>query len=353
MAKILASSASERIRSCRRDLVLDLTTQYGPFWLTVDSLRRKWSIEARQQLPPELPGQEVNIQSNPAYRPVPWPDRLFLSKPTGPNDTLVTSEIRPGPAMSPEVWDARCEEAWWLDLQHLHQLFVPEACTRVGSAAKLQWAPFLSACLLYDPPWWGMLRFADTPPLVFDLPPHDPASRTEQIDQSSRMLAAPIIYMQDTSRVREAVDAYWRDVIDLLAQRLGQRESDLWALIREVIDQHPDTVERARARDAAIPSRAYITVTAETTDEDVRAAARLLRLVDADAAPRGGARKMHPLIDVQCAVWHDENGLPFPAIAKIFGWKISMNSYGTSISESARRHVDSGRRILQERLIVG
>ena len=276
MARILASSADERIRSCRRDLVLDLATRYGWFWLTIDSLRRKWRIDAPRTLPPELPRAHVDLHSNPAYRPVPWPDRILQSVPVHPEGTLNTVEFRPGPAMASEAWAAWCEEEWWRDLKRLHELFVPAPCTRVGPAAKLLWAPFLSACLLYDPPGWGLLRFADIPTLVFDLPARVAPTEVASNDILRSATPAPVVFLQDPQWAKAAIDALWFETTDLVADELDGLGVDFRAMLRSVVNRHPAVVERALSRDGANPSLPYVAVTGETTDADARRAARLL-----------------------------------------------------------------------------
>ena len=359
MAEALKSSARDRIRAQRRALVLDLATRHGPFWEAVRWLRCRWGIEAPAALPPPGIAGYVDATSTVGYVPAAWPDALLWPLPPdlaedvgaeGPSQCL---ETRPAEGCPPEEWAAYCEPEWWADIGRLHDEVVPDAYTRAGPAAMPLWAPFLSACVVFDPPRKALFNFADRPPVMFDLPPGGAADEDDDPAAAGpRMIAAPIVYLQDPDRTAADADRYWHEVLGLVAHELRERgiDVDLPALVRDVIERHPKLSQRARKRDQANPSRPYIRVTRETTDDDVREARRLLRAALPDPPDRGGAPRREPLLCVQCAIWHDELGLPLARIAELCGWKIQQPGWAKEpTSETARAHVAEGRRILSER----
>ncbi len=98
MPKTLGSSADDRIRACRRALVLDLATRHGPFWLTIDSLRRRQDgfvvfDEGRARLN-DAPGYQVRHRSGPADAPRFGHDVLLVSEPPVGAPGLLVSMVQ-------------------------------------------------------------------------------------------------------------------------------------------------------------------------------------------------------------------------------------------------------------------
>ena len=164
------------------------------------------------------------------------------------------------------------------------------------------------------------------------------------------MLGAPIAFLQDPARKAADADTYWHEVFDLLADELLQRGVDLRARVRDVLDKHPEVLERVRAREAANPVRPHIAVTTETSDAEVRAAVRQIKGSLSWALQRGGRPRRDPLVSFQCAVWRDAYQIKTQEIARMMGWTVSEDDYGTPRrSETVREHIVEGRRIREER----
>ena len=129
MSAPLASSMEGRIRSCRRDLVLQLATQHGPFWVAIRGLRSRWSIDPETQRPPRLAARRLRLGEADCYYPRRWP--TALDRPFAPE---ADASRRPGPRFEdvmprPEWSDADegrhpLEPDWWADLEALHDAVV-------------------------------------------------------------------------------------------------------------------------------------------------------------------------------------------------------------------------------------
>jgi hypothetical protein len=122
-----------------------------------------------------------------------------------------------------------------------------------------------------------------------------------------------------------------------------------------------------------LEKRLYIEVDESTTDQDVRAALRLIRAklkkgrwlvpLAADAATREAiidAREKSlrprvkstraPLLSLQCAILHDRHDQPDPADRRIRKWSYKRLSehFGLRSARAAREHVKTGRKLLEK-----
>lgn len=175
MAEPLASSAAGRIRSCRRDLVLQLATRRGPFWVAVAGLRARWQLDPPIQLPSPLEPRRFRLGEADCYIPQPWPASLDRAgnhrrgTPVGSGPSF--EDVMPRPEWADAATGRHpLELDRWADLGALHDAVVPPACTRRGRKAVPKAAPLLSACVLFDPPRDARRDFAD-PTTWYDLPP--------------------------------------------------------------------------------------------------------------------------------------------------------------------------------------
>jgi hypothetical protein len=125
----LGSSAEGRIRGLKRDLVLQLFFQRGPFWDGVLSLRSAWGITARRGMPSK--------EDSGTYCPI----DLALEKPAPYKATKALGTFF-------DRWDDA--------LRPLRDRFVPDGLRR-GPA----WDEFLGACVMCDPPGDYLAEFAE------------------------------------------------------------------------------------------------------------------------------------------------------------------------------------------------
>lgn len=152
----LESSAPARLSQLKRELVLSLYFQSGPFWEAVQEVRIKWNVQPQQALPSE--------DDRNSTKPLEQLPRRFQ------NTRL-------------EVIDDR---GWGEDLQSLGAGFVPSVLARSG------WEDFLGACVMCNPPDNRLSEFADFGrvfPAVFW-----PVVNSDERDPSElpRMIAPPI-----------------------------------------------------------------------------------------------------------------------------------------------------------------
>ncbi|MDP9363439.1 MAG: hypothetical protein M3Q10_04275 [Chloroflexota bacterium] len=336
-------------------LTLDLFGRRGPFWEAVDWLRRRWSIRAHPGLPDWPDGGEVEERHIVAWMPSPWPDRLIpqaapvLSGERCP-EPWIASE-KPGGEGAPAESSRPSKAQWWADLNWLHDLFVPASCTVEDGSALLLWGPFLSRCVLYEPPPSDLVAFAEMGP-VGPLAVASHGSADPGDTARLGMVAPPVVWVEDADARMLAVCAWY----DALIRRAGAEPElrehgiDLEAIVARV-GGHPDLQLEDWVRRSALRGRSYIKVDQETTDADVRHAARLLkgRLPEPPKPPKPPRRlTRNPLVCVQCAVWYDECGWSHKRIGEHFGWAIQHPAGAKPRCETAREHIAEGRAILQQ-----
>ncbi len=332
--------------------MLDLAIEHGLFSRAVVALRARWGIDARVSLPTEAPLRIHGMGECVAYLPSVWPDQLPIS-PLLPSLWESEDDVDLGEALSGigpvPVTDLVCQIEWWQDLQRLHDLFIPAAARDRRPLPAAAWTPFLSACVLYEPPRDGLLDFVNAPPVSFDLPPVvPPDSPPNPADVSAwpGMALAPLTILRDADEAEHAMMAFYEDVMRVMAGELAELGIDLREVRNAVIRQHPELSERYRERLRRIPVHHVITPSEHTTQEDVINAFKLFT-----ARQRRDARPAKPtraaLTCVQCAVWYDEFGWSQEQIGRRFGWKIQHPPAQKARCETARQHIREGRRILK------
>jgi hypothetical protein len=303
MVRILASTAEARHREVRGDLVIDLFLRRGLVWREIERLRERWAISPTEIVPPILPAG-VTSMTPAVYRGQPWPERLPCRK--QPNCEFVHHDgVFPAPWLFSRLewrgkipyrhchWNLHCQYEWWSDLRELHDVIVPPDARREGTYGfhhVAQWMPFLSACLVFDPPREALLTFRYVPAIVYDLPPHQN-------------------YGAD---VRELP----KDTPAMFAALIAPSET---------VTNQPVIVPRGSA-------------------QDIANAAKLLR-----SKPRSGRpKKRDRLTAVQCAVWCDQCGWSHSDIANHMGWELRADQIGkVRLSDRTQDHIKEGREIIE------
>jgi len=324
-------------------------------------IRYRWSIAAPTAIPAYLdiePRKGVTGDWVYGYTPEPWPDSY---KEFVPPDQPVEGTSADWSAFdvervgrSDDEWAAVCEAKWNKDLWRLYSEVVAASFTDQGGPGRFLWDPFLSLCVLHDPPRDNLLWFAHA--LPWDMPDtysveFDDPERVDPAESSKPWMASPpIVDLQDCQLVGLSLTTYFDALIEAASNDPELREAgvDLQAVIRRTVTDRPDLWQEMNARTEALERRRLIEVTPTTTDEDVRNAARLIRATFPDR-PKARRPKRDPLTCVQAAIWYDERGWSHERIGHHFGWAIQELDYAKNRCETARLHIAEGRAMLRQR----
>lgn len=142
----------------RRRLTLDLYTRYGDFWELIEALRAEYAVSPIVGIPPEpdFHAESVGLMSRLVmperfHMPPETPDHAPYNLPP----ELVTSELRQAHRWGRVAgFLGRLEVVW-------RECIPEDIRSGTNVAGHLSWAPFLSACVMFDPPPDRLLEFAD------------------------------------------------------------------------------------------------------------------------------------------------------------------------------------------------
>jgi hypothetical protein len=257
---------------------------------------------------------------------------------------------------------------WYEYLTKLRDSVVPEAYRDPGPLGY--WTKFLSACLLYDPPdddLEGFARYADPDPAT--LATEGNWSDNGE-DEDRDVLVLPIKHLPDPYRVRADAEWYFETAIDemgeLLQERLEQAgikpeqfSIDIWELFREVAyNRLKDNEERYGSlyheyvgKQLQNESCPYIDPSnEEATEENVRAALRLIRQTQA-ATAKVGKPKIASLVAVQCAILYYRHNPRDSEDRRRRRWtfKKLAERFGLESERAAKHHVELGQELLEKK----
>jgi hypothetical protein len=187
------------------------------------------------------------------------------------------------------------------------------------------------------------------------------------------MLAPPIREQPDSGELREMIMAQ----VDLILDEINRHHLqalglDVHAMWRDVLSK-PDVVGEIYRQEECLKERQYIEVHEHTTDEDVRAARRVLRAIQdrdrfrvplaADPAtrleilqekqhspqPRGKSER-DPLVAIQCAILYDRHNQKDRADGRRRTWTYERlaEQFRLKSARAATEYVIVGREILRE-----
>jgi hypothetical protein len=197
-----------------------------------------------------------------------------------------------------------------------------------------------------DPPEDALLEFADhefPKPVRF-------ASEDRVVPEKERyMIAPPIEQMRNQLELKFAVYGYWLDTMQILQEEhLKPLGLDVWDMLEEVQDNHPELMEKYRQKLSENPPRYYIAVEEDTTEEDARRAHRLIK--DAlDGSSRKRAPSRDPLVAVQCALLYDRYNAVGPTDKRRRKWTYARlaEEFGLKSVRAAKEYVAVGRQMLK------
>ena len=257
----LPSSVEGNLRELKRDFVLQIYLQRGGFWKNVNRARIVQGIRPKIGLPP--------------------------------------------PQLSPPFSedDARRLQSWRSSIKIAWEAAVPRRYWRASD-----WNNFTAACVLYDPPDLNLEEFAEygglTPEGI------EPPNEERQAGESLRMVAPPIERIDSTGQRADALEEFYQDVIEELGQRyLAPQGVDTQQAIAEIYSE-TDLLEKLATRMRDIETHPYIVVDADTKDDDVKRAARMIRSIK--KTNRGGRPSRDKLIAVRCATLFRDHNTPDP-----------------------------------------
>lgn len=208
---------------------------------------------------------------------------------------------------------------------------------------------FLSACVRYDPPPDGLLGFADHGVAAYgDFV--NPLNPWADEDAAPQMLAPPIRFLYDAEVLLAEQQRRHDRMLGALHRRLAPRGVDLWEMVYDIEfwgprDDEGDAAGEDGAPEGDAAAHPYIIVEAQTTEDDVRNAFRLMAAALAER-PRAVKPRRDPLVCLQCAIWYDACGWSHERIAKHFGWKAQRPAHAKPRSETARQYIAEGRALL-------
>ncbi len=314
--ELLDSDTSAKLRRFKRRCVVQLFLEKGPFWEAVCDVRARLHIGAKTGLP-----QSEGLPS----------DARVLVNALVPANRSLEERSTARPTVAHEL------------VTLADRVVAQKYRSRI---LDVPWIAFLFACVHLDPPEEGLLDFAayaDPEPIAF-------ANKEEKEPKRRRLMAAPPIRrLRDPGLVRVHVHAYWAGLISRLQEEhLEPLGLDVWEMLEDVHEKHPEARARTRENAAAIPSHYYIKVDEGTSEADARRAFGLIK----DALGRsseGGAPPRDPLVALQCAILYDRhNGRdPEDGRRKKWTYKKLEKKFGLRSPSAAEDHVRYGREILK------
>lgn len=314
----LRSSADERLRRLRGDLVLQLFVRRGPLWEAVREVRDRWNITAKVQLPPPVVG---------------W----------------LLPEGAPECDHSKEYWEY--VRQWDEEMSAIRVKVASKPCVTTDDffdyELKMSWTHFLSACVLCDPPDDQLIEFASygnlQPTYLSDgrFPPD-----RGNLKGLPEMVDPPIKSLWGLMEVR---DWFWKRVLDHIGERyLESQGMDVETLLEDVLLDVPGLREEHAEKYKQYSTRYYIEVDDFTTLDDVKSAHRMIRSVQKER-PKPVKPPRDRLTAVQCAllyVRHNQADLEDKRRKRWTHAKLA-DHFGLSSPVAARDHISDGKKILE------
>jgi len=289
----------------KSEFVTQLWQRRGAFWEAVSAMRGRWNVSPK-----------VGLPDNPKKLKI-----LALPPPgMGRRDTPEKKRI-----------DAR----WRRELSEIAEAVVPVALLERDHSYSMgfgapEWEPFMSACVLFDPPDTELERFAELGPFL---------ATSLTGSGAVAMAVSPVKQLHDTHEERRVYMKAWSQtfsaLFDLYLKPLGLDIDDVW---EEIHKARPDIRENMDLELHGLRLRTYIEVDENITWDDVKTA---FKMIDRgrEERPKTGRPRRDRLRCVQCAILHDRHGWTYEQIAERYGWLDHT---------LAGKYIADGRRVLEE-----
>jgi len=229
---------------------------------------------------------------------------------------------------------------------------------------------FVSVCVLHDPPETSLVPFAE----FADLHPYRIRRQADSAGKDMFIKAPPIKALADPgaegSLVMSQVNLILEEINKRHLQPLGLNIHDMW---QDALQNSFDTMVEIYRKEELLQRRLYIEVNAHTTDEDVKAARRMIRskqeqerwrvpLVASDTEAQQIARDKQerlqprtkptrdPLIALQCAVLYDCHNSKDSADGRQRTWTYQKlaKQFSLRSARAAKGYVQAGREIRKD-----
>src|SRR5215208_7796856 len=184
------------VKAQRREFVIQLYKQRGPFWEAIRDIRARWHVTVDTRIPKPWP--YTNLYSDAAPEGSWDPDSPDYSE------------------ESHKAWNEFWEQ-WRGDLNSVVDRLVPEKL-RIKTMSP-RWQEFVAACVLYQPPDTELVAFADyaAPGAEVILGPSPSAQGLEkfldEVERPRSMVLPPIKQIRDPQEDRANEVRYWNDVL--------------------------------------------------------------------------------------------------------------------------------------------
>jgi hypothetical protein len=227
--------------------------------------------------------------------------------------------------------------------------------------------------VLYDPPETALIKFAEyATPKPYRLS-FGNSYRGEDVDKSLSIQALPVREQPDSADLRDMIMSQVDLILDEINKHyLQDLGLDVHAMWQDVASK-PDVMNEIYRQEELLRQRLYIEVHEHTTDKDVRAARRAIRVIQerdrfrvpgaADPAtrleilkekqnspqPRGKSGR-DPLVAIQCAILYDRhNGKDLEdGRRRTWTYKRLAERFKLKSARAATEYVIAGREILRE-----
>ena len=282
----------------KRELVVQLYFQSGPFWEAIRNMRARWGITAVTAIPTTIGA--------------PGPPECA---PKAPEEGGEEAE-----------WDV-FGERWSADLFSIRDRTVPGYFHE-----GVDWWDFLNTCVLYDPPVPGLHEFARRGGIRFS---SGVSERPGENPKLPKMARPPIKSLIDPQEA-EALEAWRRARLmqELQERYLKQLGLDVWKMLDDIEkNPPPDLMEEYSERlDRLYDNRrVYIEVGEQTTEKDIERASRIARAMYKNR-PSPSRPKRDRLTCIECAVHKDQHGWSDKKLAERYGWN-QLSTAGKYVRE--------------------
>jgi hypothetical protein len=310
----LPSSARQRLRRLRHELVLQLYLRRDPLWSAIRDVRDRWNISTEVRLPPPVVGY-LSLEGPPAHQ-----DRAYAKHAFHWKEEMSAIWAKVDPEPRPPTSD-------YSDLQ-----------------LELSWGDFLSACVLYDPPEDQLVEFASYRALETTILSGGRLATKANLEGLPEMVDPPVRSLFALSKV---MDWYWHRVLRYIGELdLELQGVDVDALIENATLYVPGLEEEYREKAERYSKRYYIGVDDFTSLEDVKSAFHMIRKVQ---PAKGTKPSRDPLVAVQCAILYDRHNQQLED-KRQRRWTYAKlgEEFGLS-TRAAKDYVIMGREIIEER----
>jgi len=319
------SGLAVAVKTQRREFVIQLYRQRGPFWEAIRDIRARWHVTVDTRIPKPWP--YTNLYSDAAPEGSWDPDSPDYSE------------------ESHKAWNEFWEQ-WHGDLNSVVDRLVPEKL-RIKTMSP-GWQDFVAASVLYQPPGTELVAFADyaMPGAEVILKSTPSAGILEkfldEVERPRTMVLPPIKQIRDPREDRADEARYWNDILttvwELYVQPQGVGFEQMLLAALESENLRKKNEEWNSNKPPKHGPRYYIEIDEFTTEDDVRRAFRMLSGAQ-QSRPRSGRPRRDRLTCVEAAVLHDSHNWTYEQLAERYDWNDET---------LASKYVKDGRTILAE-----